>query len=156
VQLARFHKLTQKGDTIVEVLIAVAVVSAVLVGAFTIANRSSVQIRAAQERSEAQKLASSAIESLKARTTAANALALNKAYCIDLTHQATSSGTLKPLAAEQDTDYNASCRSVGTAVPYYISVTHVDNNGSFVIHARWDRVGGGDRQDVTYNYRLDP
>lgn len=57
-------KKQQRGDTIVEVLIAAAVVSMVLVGAFTIANASAKQIRMSQERSEAQKLAQGAAEAM--------------------------------------------------------------------------------------------
>lgn len=56
--------LHQKGDTIVEVLIAVVVVSVVLVGAYTISNASLRQIRMAQERGEAQKLAVGELEKI--------------------------------------------------------------------------------------------
>ena len=59
-----FIKLKQRGDTIVEVLIATAVVSIVLTGAMAISNNSLKQIRAAQERSEAQAYAQSTVESL--------------------------------------------------------------------------------------------
>lgn len=55
---------SQSGDTIVEVLIAVAIVSSVLVAAFSISNQSLKQIRMAQERSEAQKIAQQLTESL--------------------------------------------------------------------------------------------
>ena len=57
-------KLKQRGDTIVEVLIATAVVSLVLTGAMSISNSSLKQIRGAQERSEAQAYAQSTVELL--------------------------------------------------------------------------------------------
>ena len=57
-------KLNTRGDTIVEVLIATAVVSIVLTGALTVSNSSLKQIRAAQERSEAQAYVQSIVESL--------------------------------------------------------------------------------------------
>ena len=57
-------KLKQRGDTIVEVLIATAVVSLVLTGAMAISNSSLKQIRGAQERSEAQAYAQSTVELL--------------------------------------------------------------------------------------------
>lgn len=56
--------LKQTGDTIVEVLIAVVVVSVVLVGAYTISNASLRQIRISQERGEAQKIAAGQLERL--------------------------------------------------------------------------------------------
>ncbi len=58
------------GDTIVEVLIAIGIVSSVLVGAFTISNLSLKQIRSAQERSEAQKVAEQAVENLDSMAAA--------------------------------------------------------------------------------------
>ncbi len=57
-------KLKQRGDTIVEVLIATSVVSLVLTGAMAISNSSLKQIRGAQERSEAQAYAQSTVELL--------------------------------------------------------------------------------------------
>jgi type II secretory pathway pseudopilin PulG len=58
------NKLTQRGDTIVEVLIAVTVVSTVLVAAISISNKSLQQIRMAQERTEAQKIAQQSVEKI--------------------------------------------------------------------------------------------
>jgi len=60
-----FKNLKQRGDTIVEVLIASVVVSTVLVGSISIANNSLKSIRMAQERSEGQKIAQSSVESME-------------------------------------------------------------------------------------------
>ncbi|MEI6480790.1 MAG: prepilin-type N-terminal cleavage/methylation domain-containing protein [Candidatus Saccharibacteria bacterium] len=60
--LIKTGTLNQAGDTIVEVLIAVVVVSVVLVGAYTISNASLRQIRMSQERTEAQKIAVGELE----------------------------------------------------------------------------------------------
>ncbi len=62
-------RLTQNinsvGDTIVEVLIAIAVVSLVLGGAFTSTRKSANATRTAQEQGEALKLAESQVEQIK-------------------------------------------------------------------------------------------
>ncbi|MES2971667.1 MAG: type II secretion system protein [Patescibacteria group bacterium] len=58
-----------RGDTIVEVLIAIAVVSTILAGAFVSANRSRIATRTAQERGEALHILSGQLESLKALST---------------------------------------------------------------------------------------
>jgi len=50
-------KLNHKGDTIVEVLIAMAVVSAVLAGAFVSSNRSLIGTRRSEERAQGTKIA---------------------------------------------------------------------------------------------------
>jgi len=60
------HRFSFRGDTIVEVLIAIAVLSLVLGGAFVATNRSLQGTRDAQERINALKLAETQIEQLKA------------------------------------------------------------------------------------------
>lgn len=58
----------QQGDTIVEVLIAIAIVSLTLAGAYASVNRSSNATRTAQERGEALKWAETQVEQIKATT----------------------------------------------------------------------------------------
>lgn len=58
-------KINSTGDTIVEVLIAIAVVSLVLAGAFTSTRRSANSTRTSQESGEALKLAESQVEQIK-------------------------------------------------------------------------------------------
>ncbi len=53
------------GDTIVEVLIAIAVISLILGGAFVSTRRSSAAVRTAQEQGEALKIAEKQVELLK-------------------------------------------------------------------------------------------
>lgn len=60
-----FRPLSQKGDTIVEVLIAIAVMSLVLGGAFVMTNRNLIAARDAQERVNAVKLAEGQLEQIK-------------------------------------------------------------------------------------------
>lgn len=57
--------LRQRGDTIVEVLIAMTVIAMVLAGAYVTTNRSIQNTRSAQERGNALKLAEAQIEQLK-------------------------------------------------------------------------------------------
>lgn len=54
-----------RGDTIVEVLLAIAITSVVLAGAYVAVSRSMKASRAAQERGEAVKVAEAQIEKLK-------------------------------------------------------------------------------------------
>lgn len=63
--------LAERGDTIVEVLIAIAVVSLILGGAYVTTNRSLLATRSAQERSIALKLAESQIERIKVKIATA-------------------------------------------------------------------------------------
>jgi prepilin-type N-terminal cleavage/methylation domain-containing protein len=57
--------LKQRGDTIVEVMIAIAIVSLVLATAYGVSNRNTIAIQATQEQTQAQHLAESQLEALR-------------------------------------------------------------------------------------------
>jgi prepilin-type N-terminal cleavage/methylation domain-containing protein len=59
----------QRGDTLVEVMVAIVIVATVIGGAYVVSNRSLQSTRSAQERSNALKLAEAQIEQLKAQVT---------------------------------------------------------------------------------------
>ena len=65
----------QKGDTIAEVLISVAVLSLILSISYGLANRSTLAVRQSQERSEAQQINNGQLEQLRS-------------YLADSSHQA--------------------------------------------------------------------
>lgn len=58
-------RLSQTGDTIVEVMICLAILGAAMVASYGIASRSLAQMQAAQERGEALNIAQEQIERLK-------------------------------------------------------------------------------------------
>ncbi len=147
----------QAGDTIVEVLIASVLVGAVLVSSFTIANKSSTQIRAAQQRGEALKVAGQAIEIIRSKPTAAYELTPEVAYCDDIGSKINAIGPNKPinpLTSDLSSDYNNACLTTLGGARYYTSVTRKSDNITFEIHTRWDKTGGGERQDITLSYRI--
>src|SRR4051812_27675369 len=59
-------RLDQHGDTIVEVLVAMAIMSLVLVGAFVTSNRNRTLLENSQEREQGQRLAEGQIEMMRA------------------------------------------------------------------------------------------
>src|SRR5262245_14367511 len=77
----------QRGDTIVEVLIAIAVAGVVLAGAYVTSNRSLAATRAAQERSNALKLAEAQMEKIKslAISNPTALFAVSSAFCVSQT-----------------------------------------------------------------------
>jgi len=137
--------LNQKGDTIVEVLIAVVIVSSVLVGAFTISNLSLKQIRMSQERSEAQKVAQQFAESIDSLTLSNTTILSEVAspgseFCINPTtntKQAVGALSCKVLPR-----YNNKVQRLGPA-----------NSKSFKITVWWDGLKGT-REEVVYYYRI--
>jgi prepilin-type N-terminal cleavage/methylation domain-containing protein len=84
--IKRLLKLAQRGDTIVEVLVAIAVISLVMGGAFVMTNRSLQDSRSAQERVNATKLTESQIELLKnlvaTNPTAVFGASVPASYCL--------------------------------------------------------------------------
>jgi len=59
------YRSNERGDTIIEVMLAIAVVGMVLAAAYNIANRALMTGRYAQEQTEALKVAESQVEKLK-------------------------------------------------------------------------------------------
>lgn len=65
----RIRQLDIKGDTIVEVMLALSVLGAVIVGGYSIATRSLNGVRVSQERGEALKIAEGQIETVRRKVT---------------------------------------------------------------------------------------
>lgn len=65
MRLSKPIKLTNRGDTIVEVLICLALVSLILAGAYSLTNQNVRQIQDTNERSQALQLAQEQIERLR-------------------------------------------------------------------------------------------
>lgn len=146
-------KLGNVGDTIVEVLIAIAILSVVLGGAYAIVNRSHTNIRQAQEHTEALKLGEEQLERLKQLgdnggidTSGGNIYVTGVKFCVNIV-----GGNLKK-------ETGAACQE-GTAPVIYtkeIEATAVGTTGSynFDILVSWDGIHGG-RDTVPLDYRLD-
>lgn len=73
-------KLLQSGDTIVEVLIAVTIISVILAGAFGVTRMSTAGVRDAQEHLEATGLMESQIEMIRANATTVNPKNANSVF----------------------------------------------------------------------------
>lgn len=129
----------QRGDTIVEVLIAAAIAGLILVGAFSIANASFKQIRASQERGEAQRYAQSQVEQLDAALATATPVAAN--FCIK------SDGT--PIV-----DTSVECKR-GIDDRYSLSITHPAGTPAttYQVTVQWDGVTGI-TENLTLDYRI--
>lgn len=63
--MRRLNGLGQNGDTLVEVLICILIVSMILTGAYVTTNKSTVRVIDSQERAEALKVAQSQLEQIR-------------------------------------------------------------------------------------------
>jgi type II secretory pathway pseudopilin PulG len=144
-----------RGDTIVEVLIALAVMTTVIVGAYASANKSQNSSQASQERAEAIKVAESQIERIKgllASGTDANST-FSGVFCIkdDNTLDSTIPNTSAFGSANLASDsfpYSSECQKDGR---YNVAVRRPSaTNYEFLV--RWERLGGG-RDQINMYYR---
>ncbi len=154
----RRFRAYQRGDTIVEVLICVLIVSVVLGGAYTTTRQSSNGVRNSQEHAEALKLIQSQVEQLRTAGSAPapNIFTVASPFCM-------LNGA--PVAAT-----NAGCqqnRSVETAdaddLAYKLTVQRADCVTppaavlplctKFEVRADWDGVTGTPSQETIF-YRL--
>lgn len=159
-------KHSDRGDTIIEVLISIAILSVILVGAYVTSNESLVNVRNAQEHSEAISLAQSQLEDLSAY------LESGSSHFNDPPNQClttTASGVLAPFISFSGACYFASnnisvppagqclsnvpyCyRLVITSSPVTISSGTTPNNFiltiyTYTVTVDWDAIGGGQNQ----------
>lgn len=153
--LVRFNRLKQRGDTIVEVLVAIAVISLILGGAFVLTNQSLQGSRQAQERVNALKLVESQIEQIK-NFAATNGPAvfgpgLPASFCIN------SSGVI--VAAGGATCTFGVDGAAATGDPSFrISATRTTAGSihTFTIVNTWQDVSGDHQNNVQMKYRVSP
>ncbi len=161
------RKLLEQGDTIVELLIALALTSLVLAAVYTTANRSLTGSRRSQERIAAIKLAESQAEALRvyASTVGFTVGGTTTNLCIDILNPLANKKVVEipvapNLSPTADTlgspnPYPAACISTSTGLKYYqwISRTTVTDH-NFTIRVRWQRAGGGGNDEVVLKYSV--
>lgn len=157
---ARMRKLIRRhqgGDTIIEVLIAIAVASAVLGITYGIMNKNLAIMRDNQERTEATKLAQAEIEQLKARLEVNRTEILSREgnpFCINA-----DTGNIEALVATPPADFNAETYAAYTNCRrnffgYYIQRDAGDTtNASYTVTIRWPAFSGG-RSQLIMMYRI--
>jgi Tfp pilus assembly protein PilV len=138
-------RLTDVGDTIVEVLVSTAVVSLVLGGAYASSRRSLLQTQQAQERVEATKVSQQQAELLKAAgkltTASSNGIFSPSAagtFCISATLAVTATCTF------------------GTAGRYTVGITRGADNRTFIILISWNKIGNDETEQLSTAYRVYP
>lgn len=159
-----------RGDTIVEVMIAVAVISLVLAGAYTMTTFNLNSSRDAQERVNAIKVAESQVESLK------EVIALYPSRVFGSSAPATFcvTSSLAIVSTNNTMSGDAQCRrgtqgQVTTAEPSFrTAITLGSRNasdatyGQFTVYVRWNSFNGRDGSSATiddnvrFMYRIYP
>ena len=138
-------KWGRRGDTIVEVTIAILIVGVILGGAYVAANRYFKNIRKAQEYSTALKIAEGQIEQIKSRVASGQSTPFTQAspYCL-------------LNGAFQDATNVSNCRT-SDAIPYDINISRTGDNSvgfSFIITVSWTNINGGSDSTLSLRYRM--
>ena len=143
----------QAGDTIVEVLIASAIVGLVLTGAFAVANASYKQIRMAQERGEAQRIAQGQTEQIEGLVQS------NLLYVTNPAPPSPYPFCFHPISGAAVVASSADCAQ-GTEGRYRISIARtagLTDNHTFTVTVTWDSLNGRqDRVAVDYRVKANP
>lgn len=144
-----FRRVSQRqnGDTLVEVMISIAVISLVLSGAYVTTNRSLQSTRDAQERGDALKLVESQVERLKGLAvtspTTLFGTGVPSPFCI--------TGTTVVAAANAACKMNAAGGATTTEPAYTVSITK--NANTFTVRNSWTSVRGV-QNSVSMVYRV--
>ena len=149
--------LNKRGDTIIEVLIAMAVASSVLGISLSTMNRNLIITRDNQERTEASKLAQGQIEALRAaKETGSVAIpVVGSSFCLSNNGTVVTSITGGSPHANIDTDDFAAdygiCRSTDLLFNYAIVRDAVN---SYHFYVRWNPIKGQVRNQIVMAYRI--
>lgn len=157
------RRLNINGDTIVEVLIAIAVVSMVLGGAYVSANKSLQQARAAQERGEAIKLGEAQLERLKVLISdpASAVFTTSNYFCIDDSNGFQDLGASPDLNDFSGPTYPSACKPAPVGgIRYHQSIKGDPPAGpfatgrSFTVRLKWDGATGQGIEELKFVYRV--
>lgn len=148
----------QRGDTIVEVLICILIVSMILTGAYVTTNRSTTGVRDAQEHAEALKLVQSQLEQIRQDANTTDPSVFDEPdsteFCMVDGETVSASG---PTAAQCTLDRAAQPTTDQPA--YKLTATRVDCNvgvqcHQFAVKAEWDSVTAEGKAMEQIIYRL--
>lgn len=130
---------SQRGDTIVEVMIATVVLTLIVGASYSIASRSLKAARQAQERTEALKIAEGQTETIKAKASSGSDPGMFTAsnFCFDTNGARTTT----------DCTFSQLYRVTINSVPS-------DQTRQFNVLVEWDSIGGLGVERIVINYRV--
>lgn len=152
-----------RGDTIIEVLLSMTVLSLILSASYTLANRNSQSLRQSQERSEGLKVAEAQLEALKvflANPGAALPANASTPFCMSGGTAVQDAGfSSVPANPQSDplNNYPAACKVSGEgAEQRYNIVIQRPSANTFAATVRWVRTNGQGIEQAQVFYRVYP
>jgi type II secretory pathway pseudopilin PulG len=157
MKLKRFSRLNSAGDTIVEVLIVLAILSLAFSISSATANKGLSQSRNAEEHAQALGILKSQLEQLRTAITQNTTLPASGPFCM------TSSNSTQSFSppysavvgnAQGDTLQTPPYPALCTQDVYYSSIVLLPTSDTYELRVRWDGVGGLGRQQELMVYRI--
>lgn len=143
---SRAHQRTQHGDTIVEVLISIAIASLILAGAYAITSRNLRTTQDTQEHNQAMQIVQQQIEGLRAlSTTTTLATAVPASDCV-IPNGAPS------LASGAACTFGADGGGCGSSACYTVKITE-PSTGIYEVKVTWDNLNGS-TSSVSMDYGI--
>lgn len=151
--------IKERGDTIVEVLIAISVVSLILGGAYVTTNRSLIATRSAEERGNALKLAESQVEQLKGLANGDNADLIFGAgtpmpFCIPISTGVPVLAKTAGGVATTECKLNASGAPTSVQPVYAVSIQRASDGNTFTVTNDWTDASGRINDSLRLIYRV--
>lgn len=160
IRLAKGICRDQTGDTIIEVMIVLAVLGMAIGVSYATANRSLLDTRQAQENSQATELVQSQVEQLRTQTSNTDSHSANYIYntnpmfCMN-NDSVVQQGSLDPNnPSTLDPDSGNYAPSCVLNTLYHMSIQYSTSGDTFTVKALWDDVLGKGTDSVTNTYRL--
>jgi len=153
---------TQAGDTIVEVVIAIAVIAVVITGAFVITNRSLTAVRDSQEHSEALSLLQGQVEQLRNAAAQPGLSTAPGTFCFNSSGKISATSSIPGSACIQNSSGQAGSGVADARYSLAISkcsalsgcpacTSNCPTTTAYFLTATWPAIGGGtDQVQLTY------
>lgn len=179
LRLSTTRAFSHSGDTIVEVLIAIMIISSILVGAYLAVNNSLTASQDSLERSVGTKLAEAQLERLKSVSDdevsalpSADPPTTYRVFCMDATSNARQDfvalgsigSSLPPMGTDTSSNYPPSCivdnannpyDPASRSTQYYVSIERDSaNHHQYIARARWQGTGNKGIQEASVAYRV--
>jgi len=157
-----FKRLGQRGDTIVEVMIVLAVLGSAFSIAMATANQGLAKSRNAEEHSQALGLLSSQLELMRSASDAgtdvygtANSFCMNGSTVVPFNGKVQASANDDPMVrGAQANQYPDACNPGDNNALYFESITYDASTASFTLRVRWPGVAKLGSQEERFNYRI--
>jgi len=150
---------SQRGDTLIEVLICVLVVTLILVGAYVTTHQATLGVRNSQEHAEALKLVQSQLEMLRQDATkpsGSTIFSITPPFC--MVNSVAVSTAIAPGLTE--CVQNSSGQATTDSLAYEMSIDRDDcstvasNCQLFTVKATWDTITNKGKSTEQMTYRL--